>query len=725
MRKNIGKILLITLPLIVAAILLYPTYQVEDLEGKEQAALAEAQKFAQSGVETARADSVARMDEFYKKYGEELQSAKNGALKKGLDLEGGMYVTLEVDVLKLIEESALNETIDETFREVIAVTQKEIENSEEPVLELFIKNFNEIAKPQGKSLISYFDVIDFKDASEEKIIEKLEENSVNAIDQALEVIRQRVDKYGVSEPNIQKQGARRILLELPGVTNDVEMRNLLQTTARLEFKLLRNNKTLVETFYKIDQLLAAQQKRKKGTDTVELPSVEPTPEETATAVPEEVETTADTVEQAKDIAKAESKAESDTTNTEADTTATKKDTNAVDEPYADLSEDEKREAYLADHPFTTLFLTYFMPPNGQVQEVGYAVNQFPEGEYMFRIPRSTLNRFNEILDRPEVKGLIPFNIEIAVSAKPEEELQGKSEQEILRIYGLKAEPELTGDVITNAMPNVDQNNRWVVDMSMNSEGAERWAVITGANVGKKIAVVLDGMVYTAPNVSEKITGGRSQISGMQDAKEASLLEIVLKAGALKAPVQIMEERVIGPSLGEDSINSGFMASGIAFLLVIIYMIQYYGRGGIVADFVVMLNVTLILAVLAALKGTLTLPGIAGIILTIGMAVDANVLIFERIREELAHGRSLRSAVDEGFKKALSAILDSNITTFITGIILYYFGSGPIQGFALTLMIGILGTLFTGIMITRAIIEISIANGATHYSFGQPKTIEAN
>jgi preprotein translocase subunit SecD len=241
---------------------------------------------------------------------------------------------------------------------------------------------------------------------------------------------------------------------------------------------------------------------------------------------------------------------------------------------------------------------------------------------------------------------------------------------------------------------------------------------------KRVAIVLDGRVYSAPVVQAKITGGHSQISGMANAEEAHLLQIVLKAGALKAPVTIVEERVVGPSLGQDSIDKGLMASIGAAILVILFMLVYYNAAGSIADLAVLINVLLILSVLAALGGTLTLPGIAGIILTMGMAVDANVLIFERIREELARGRSVRASIDEGFKKAMSAILDSNITTFLAGVVLYYFGSGAIQGFALTLMIGILGTLFTAILVTKAIIELTVGKSGS-MSFGQSKLATNN
>ncbi len=704
MKKNLGKYLLVLLPLALAIYVLYPTYQAEQLKEKEDKALAEAKEIAAKNPEKGIQDSINRIDEFYDAYGEDLQNAKNNALKLGLDLRGGMYVTLEVDVIKLIEEAALKETIDETFLEVIEKTEQDLVESEEAAIDVFYANFEKIAKPKGKSLISYFDVIDFKDVSEEKIIERLEENANQAIDQAKEVIRQRIDKYGVSEPNIQVQGSRRILLELPGVTNETEMRKLLQTTARLEFKLLKNDQKIVRAFKKIDEFLAGKE------EIIEEPAdsaVVDTTSETGTEV---------------DVAEADT-SKKDTTAVAADTS--KADT--INDPYAGLGEKEAQEAYLKDHPFTSMFSTFFAQgPRQQLQNVGYQIANFPEGNYYFRILKKDISRFEDILRRANIKQFLPVDVQIAVGAKPINKQTGENpEFDVYEIYILKDEPEMTGEAITNATATLDPTtSRPVVNMSMDDEGSDRWAVITGNNVGEQIAIVLDERVYSAPVVQNRITGGSSQITGMANFEEANLLQIVLKAGALKAPVKIIEERVVGASLGEDSINSGLFASGIAFILVILYMFIYYSRGGLVADFAVMLNVLLVLAVLSALEGTLTLPGIAGIILTIGMAVDANILIFERIREELSNGRTLRSAIDEGFSKALSAIVDSNITTGITGIILYSFGSGPIQGFALTLIIGIFGTLFTGIMVSRAIIEISTSGGSTNFGFGQPKTANA-
>jgi len=669
LRQLWGKWALLILPLGLGLYILYPTYRAWTLENRKAAL-------------QASGDSV-QLAEFDQLYGAALQNAKQNALKLGLDLRGGMYVTLEVDVVKLLEEAAEREAIDDLFRQVLEATRQEAERSDEPVLSIFLRHFDRIARPQGRSLISYYDVGDLREISEEKILERLQRNIDDAINQAQEVIRQRVDKYGVAEANIQKQGTRRLVLELPGVTNEAEMRQLLQTTARLEFKLVRNNEEAVRAFSAIDQYL----KRQRSGQSHSL-----TPPDTLQAQPAAPDTL-----------------QSDTVRSTSDTTT---------DPYAGLSDEERQRRFKEDFPFTSLFVTYYIQ-NERFVPVDYRRGEFPEGEYFFQIPKANLAEFETILARPDVQRLIPAEYEVALSAKPDERLQRQG-YEIYTLYVLKREPELTGDVITDARATFDPTTHApIVLMDMNTEGAERWARITGANVGKKIAIVLDGRVYSAPVVQTKITGGRSQITGMSSVQEAHLLEIVLKAGALKAPVKIIEERIVGPSLGEDSIRRGLLASVVAFLLVVLFMVGYYTAGGAVAVFALLVNVVLILALLSAFKGTLTLPGIAGIILTMGMAVDANILIFERIREELRRGRSLRTAVDEGHKRALSAILDSNITTFITGLILYFFGTGPIQGFAITLMIGILTTLFTALIVARAFIEILMAYDI-HLTYGLPR-----
>jgi SecD/SecF fusion protein len=707
LKKNIGKYLMIVLPIVAGLWLLYPTYDANELQKAKDDVIKEA-----TGKD--KIDSLKMVEDWKEEYGSDLEDAKSSALKLGLDLRGGMYVTLEVDIVKLIDETAQKETKDQIFDEVIVKTESDAKDSDEAVLDIFLRNFEAIAKPKGKSLINYFDIGDFRDASEERIVERLQNNIDGAVDLAIENIRQRVDAFGVTEPTIQKQGTRRILLELPGVKDEKEMRQYLQKTARLEFNLVRSNKSFIQKLWKIDQVIAKRQKL-LGSDEVEEATpapevIEETTSQTFTAVDESTQDTMTVVENdTTEIASADT--------TKADTTAN---------PYEGLDDDAQQKLFQKKHPFSSLFGMFFIDVNsGQSQAFNFATivspETLPDGRYNFIIDEKNLDKFQQYLELPEVKQIITSDLRVLREANPIQSELKATGNKVYYFYAVKAEPELTGDVIVDARADFDpQTNQPTVTMAMNSDGAERWARITGANVNKRIAIILDDWIYTAPNVIQKITGGNSRITGMSDTKEATLIQNLLKAGALKTPVKIIEERVVGPSLGEDSINAGFMASMIAFIFVILYMAIYYSRGGLIADFAVVLNVFLLIGILAGFGGTLTLPGIAGIILTIGMAVDANVLIFERVREELKKGRSLRSAVDEGYTKALSAILDSNITTLATAAILYFFGSGPIQGFALTLMIGIFMTLFTAIIITRQFVEISLSGGASSFSFGQPK-----
>lgn len=675
----LGKWLIIVLPLLAAGLLLFPTFRASQLEKQR--------------LELVNAKNESALAAFDKENGESLRKNKEQSLKLGLDLRGGIYVTLEADVIRLLEESAMRDAVDEVFLETLEKTRQQVDaGGDDDVLPVFLKNFDAIARPKGRKLFSYFDTGSNRDLSEDAIVKRLERNINEAIDQAIEVVRQRIDKYGVAETTIQKQGTRRIVIELPGVSNEAEVRSLLQTTARLEFKLVRNNAQIVRTFYAIDQLL-----KNKG-----------------------VQATAST------MATASASTATATASSASTATATAGADSAKKDPYAGLTDDQKREKFKKDYPFTSMFVTYFNPPGEGQQPVPviYEKNEFPEGDYSFQIPEESVQKFEEIMARPDVRRIVGTEYQAIISAKPEPffERQGIK---LYYIYGVLAKPELTGDVISDAQATFDPtNNSPMVMMDMNADGAANWARITGANVKKRIAIVLDDRVYSAPTVQNKITGGRSQITGSSTIDEARLLEIVLKAGALKAPVKIVEERVIGPSLGEDSIRKGIISGAIAALLVVLFMILYYATAGVLADLAVLVNITLVVAVLAAFAGTLTLPGIAGLILTLGMAVDTNILVFERIREELHHGRSLRAAVDEGFKRAFNAILDSNITTMITGAILYYLGTGPIRGFAVTLMIGIVITLFTGITLSKVFFELILSRGATTFNLGQPASEKA-
>ncbi len=560
--------------------------------------------------------------------------ARQKRIKLGLDLQGGMRVVLEVNTAKLLEKLAKNP--DDVFKKVMAEAEKEVALSDESVVDIIGRKFEQ----RQIRLSRYFGTIREDDAD---ILKKLKEDADDAVNRAIEIIRNRVDQYGVSEPSINRQGSRRIIVELPGVAKEQEAKNLLQGTALLEFRILKDPEFAISIMQKIDNVLAG----KNLEDTTKIDT-------TSTA-------------------KTETK---DTSLIAADTSQKKQ-----------LSEEEFKK----EHPF---FAIAMLDPQGRSADAYVRENQ-----------KAILAQY---LSREDVQKVIPNNIEFIYSAKP---IGADKGENIYMMYLVNKEPELTGGVITDAQANIDPNTSSpIVSMEMNSEGATEWARITGANVGKRIAIMLDGVAFSAPVVRGKIPGGRSQIEGMANMDEAKLLEIVLKAGALPAPVDVIEERTVGPSLGQDSVQSGFNSSLIGFLAVGLFMIIYYHKSGSIATVGLMFTIMLILAILAGFGATLTLPGIAGIILTMGMAVDANVLINERIREEVSTGKTIKASIDSGFSKAFPAIIDSNITTFITGLILYQFGTGPVQGFALTLMIGLVTSLFGALFISRLIFNMMIAKG---------------
>ena len=556
-------------------------------------------------------------------------------MKLGLDLQGGMRVVLEVNTGKLLEKIANNP--DDVFKKVLADAQKEANLTDESVVDIVGRKFQE----RNVRLSRYYGTIRQDDA---EIMDELKKSSEDAVNRAMEIINNRVNQYGVSEPSISRQGSRRIIVELPGVAKEEEAKQLLQGTALLEFRIVKDAELTFPIMQRIDDILAKRTKSgvkdSLGNEVASL-----------------------------------------------DTTKTITDTTAANDTTKQLTEEEFR----IQHPFFTVAVLNPQSPNADAY-----------------VNKDDKNKIQYWLSLPEVQKVIPDNVEFVFHSKPFTSQDGKS---IYQMYLVNKAPELTGGVITDANANIDPNTSSpIVNMTMNSEGATDWARITGANVGKRIAIMLDGVVFSAPNVQGKIPGGRSQITGMENLEEAKLLEIVLKAGALPAPVDIIEERIVGPSLGQDSISSGFSSAMIGYILVGLFMIFYYRQAGTIAATTLVLVILFILGILAGFNATLTLPGIAGIVLTIGMAVDANVLIFERIREEMLTGKTVKASVDSGFARAYSAIIDSNITTFFTGIILYQFGTGPVQGFALTLMIGIASSLFGALVISKLVIDFLVARG---------------
>ena len=580
-----------------------------------------------------------------------IRGARAKRLKLGLDLQGGMYVTLEVNIAEMLEKIAKNK--DDKLRGILEATKAEAAKSDEPILDIMRRNFD----ADGTRMSRYFG--DIRNSNDE-IIAMLRDESEKAIDRAKEIIRNRIDQYGVSEVSIQRSGTRRIIIELPGVKDEKEVRSLIQETAQLEFKLLADVKLAQKTLENIDKALLGQNidsLLSGGKDTSQASS--------STSV-----------------------ATADSAKKHADSVAT-----------ANLSKEQQLEKFKKEHPFQSLFM-------------GTQYGIYADAEQKERI----IN----ILKRPDVRRLIPQDITFAWGAKKQNfDAEGYRDKDYFEFYALKGRAELTGAVITRARAQMDQQGFGgaVVSMEMNSDGSREWARITGANVDKQIAIVLDNAVFSAPRVKQKIIGGNSQIDGIPNMEEARLLEIVLKAGALPAPVDIIEERTVGPSLGEDSISKGINSFLIGVGFVLLFMIVYYRFAGITADLAVLLNVVFILGILAGFRATLTLPGIAGMLLTVGVAVDANILINERIREELGVGKTLRAAIDAGYSRAMPAIIDSNLTSVITCIILYQFGSGPVQGFALTFLIGLLSSMFTAIIMTRVIIEMTTESNAKLVTFG--------
>lgn len=623
-----------------------------------------------SGLKTAE-DSTA----FFDKYGTEILSTREKKIKLGLDLQGGMYVIMEVDVAKLLQDLAKKK--DDVFNQILLESVEYSKTSDESLIEVFdIK-----LKGKGMSLKAYYGEI--RD-DESRIKADLQTEVDNAIDRAVEVVRNRIDQYGVSEPVIQKKGGSRLVVELPGVSNVDDVRKLLQGTALLEFQLIYDPQLAFKVYQKIDTYLAGGNLDSlvKSDSVKKITSLDSLKKDTTSV------SSANKKQPKKEITKKDTVKKKDTSiASTTDSTVNPEDTTQQ------LSEEE----FKIKHPW---FFVARPDPQGQTAELYVTETE------KFKVQR--------ILEKKEIKDLIPPDVEFVWSHKP----FISEGQKIFILYAVKKEPELTGGVIINARSNIDpQNNTPVVYMEMNSEGAADWARITGANINKRIAIVLDNVVYSSPVVRSKITGGSSQIEGMSSVQEAKLLEIVLKAGALPAPLKIIEERTVGPSLGEDSINKGLYSSLVALILVALFMIMYYHFAGGVADLALLFNFLFVLGIMASFKATLTLPGIAGLILTIGMSVDSNVLIYERIREELASGKPMKTSIEIGYKKAFSAIIDSHLTSIITGIILYQFGTGPIQGFALTLLIGLIANLFTSIVITRIIFDILTEKGKTQINFG--------
>lgn len=553
--------------------------------------------------------------EYLRENGARIQALRERIITLGLDLQGGMHVTLELDTPQLLIELTQG-SADAEFREVLTAANGRAEANRTNLIDEFVTEFT--TRDPNARLSRYFrsdaDNITRRSTNED-VVAYLKTQQTSAMDRAVEIVRTRVDRFGVTEPSILKQGSNRIITELPGVDDEQRVRNLLKGTARLEFR----------TTPEPSELTAALQ------NIVNL--------------------------------------------------------------YQPAAGDSG-----AVSPLLEIF-----QPIGQGVMMGYA---------------SALDtaRVRELLLASTVVRYWPRETHLLWTSRAE--TTGDDGTGIFGLIAVRSTAELTGEAIIEARPAFNpETNAPEVSMTMNPEAARVWSRITGANINRAVAIVLDNAVVTYPNVISRISDGRSQITGLGSQAEADDLVNILMSGALPAPLEIVEERTVGPSLGAASVTAGFNSAVAGLILVAIFMILYYQVGGGIADIALFSNIFFVLGMLAAFNATLTLPGIAGIVLTIGMAVDANVLIFDRIREEMRGGKTMLAAIDSGYRNAMSAIIDSNVTTFLTAVILFSFGVGPIKGFAVTLMIGIAASLFSAIVITRVILDYLTRDRSRSISFG--------
>ena len=575
----------------------------------------------------------------------ELEQVESRIIRQGLDLKGGMYIVLEADIPKLVENLAPIK--DERLEAIIADAK---EQSNDPSKDFFTV-FEANVKEDGIKLSRYYHEYG---ASLEDIMTALKDEADDAINRVLEILQNRVDQFGVSEPTIQKQGKHRIVVELAGIQDSERARALLQSTALLEFYLVKNVAVTNEIIAQLDNALRSDNDQ---------------------STPKEKQTT-----------------EKENKSTDDQSTTVSELFGETESNVSDSDNDTNLDDIFAEAPFSGLLTS--IPGDMGIEE-------------------KNIYAFKKLLEEPEVQSKLNNADGQFLLSQEAETASANEAVKFYRLYYLEKRPELTGGIVEEAQANLGSlgggsAGQPVVSLTMNSEGSRTWSRVTGANVGERIAIVLDQKVHMAPSIREKIPGGRTQIEGFANINEAKDLAIILRAGALPAPVNIIEERIVGPSLGADSITQGTQAVLIGLVTVLVFMLVYYRLAGTVADFALIWNILLVLAVLASLQATLTLPGIAGLILTVGMSIDANVIIFERIREELRKGKTPKAAIDAGYDRALTTIIDANVTTLIASLVLYQFGTGPIKGFATVLFWGILISMFTAVFITRTIFSAYVS-----------------
>ena len=543
---------------------------------------------------------------------EQVDYFESRSIKQGLDLKGGIYIVLEVDLPQLIDNLAKNK--DNNFNEFLIDLKSEYNNSSSD----FFTVFEDLADDKDLKLPRYF--INYG-KTKDQIITQLSLQSEDSIKRVIEIIQNRVDQFGVAEPTIQKQGNNRVIVELAGIEDSERARDLLQSTALLELMIVKNVESTNAIIRQIDSIVTSE---------------------------------------------------------------TKKD---------EIENDELNDLF----------------DSASSSELGFSSMLISVGGNL-AIALQDLSILKDILSNEDVEQILEATNSTILTSDSSIKLVNEigEEEEFYTLYHLFNNAELTGGVIEDAQMRLSQAGvtagQAVVEVEMNSEGSREWARITGANINNRIAIVLDRKVHMAPVIRSQIFGGGTVIEGLDSIEEAEDIAIVLRAGALPVPVTIAEERTVGASLGADSISKGTLSMAIGLLLVVFFIVFFYKMSGLIASFSVMWTLILLLGVLALLEATLTLPGIAGLILTVGMSVDANVIIFERIKEELRNGKSVRSAIDSGYERAIRTIVDANLTTGIAAAVLYQYGSGPIKGFATVLFWGIIVSMFTAIIVTRFVFD---------------------
>ncbi|MDB9115895.1 protein translocase subunit SecDF [Parabacteroides merdae] len=603
-----------------------------------------------------------------------LKECREMEISLGLDLKGGMNVVLELNVADVIR-SLSNNNQDENFNKALDLAYENQATSQKNFIDLFAEEYKKL--DNGARLSAIFSTFELKDkitpqSSDAQVIAVLKEELKSAIDNSFNVLRTRIDRFGVVSPNIQcLETAGRILVELPGVKEPERVRKLLQGSANLEFWETYNLPEIYQQLVAADNMLATIL---KSDDTAAVGS-------DTTAIEATEEVVADN-------------AAAETTN-DADSLLAKI---GEDKPEAQAA--KSMEEFAKQHPlFAVLQINQY---NGQLAP----------GPVVGIADKKDIAKINEYLNMKQVKDILPRNLSLKWGVKAIDEKEQYFYLYAIKMTNRDGTPALGGDVVTDANADFVQQagrSEQQVSMTMNAEGAKAWARLTKENIGKAVAIVLDDMVYSAPNVQVEITGGRSQITGHFTPEEAKDLANVLKSGKMAASVHIVQEDVVGPSLGQEAINSGVISFVLALILLMFYMCAFYGvLPGLIADGALVLNIFFTMGILASFQAVLTLPGIAGMVLTLGMAVDANVLIYERTKEELRAGKSLNKAIADGYSNAFSAIFDSNLTSIITGVVLFYFGTGPISGFATTMIIGLFASFLTAVFLTRIVYEALLA-----------------